>query len=178
MAAAADWIDRNATYHDRFFLFVDEFDPHEPFDTPDPYASMYDDTWEGAHLIWPPYHAAATQRRAVRAAGVPGAGQYGGKLTLIDAGFGRVLAAPNAAACSMARQSSTAPTTGLLGEIGHLGEAGSVLRAAGDIPLMVRWPGGNTGGRLSAHTSVESSPPCATLRVTPSTGRTGSRDYR
>ena len=36
-------------------LFVDEFDPHEPFDTPEPCASMYDPDWEGAHLIWPPY---------------------------------------------------------------------------------------------------------------------------
>ena len=31
-------------HHDRFLLFVDEFDPHEPFDTPEPYASMYDPT--------------------------------------------------------------------------------------------------------------------------------------
>ena len=34
---------RTPARHDRFFLFVDEFDPHEPFDTPEPYASMYDD---------------------------------------------------------------------------------------------------------------------------------------
>ena len=63
MTAAAKWLDDNAGFHDRFFLFVDEFDPHEPFDTPDPYARLYDDTWEGPHLIWPPYHAAA-QRKA------------------------------------------------------------------------------------------------------------------
>ncbi|HVN50457.1 MAG TPA: sulfatase-like hydrolase/transferase, partial [Acidimicrobiales bacterium] len=30
MQAAADWLDHNAGAHDRFFLFVDEFDPHEP----------------------------------------------------------------------------------------------------------------------------------------------------
>ena len=29
---------RTPAHHDRFFLFVDEFDPHEPFDTPEPYA--------------------------------------------------------------------------------------------------------------------------------------------
>jgi arylsulfatase A-like enzyme len=40
MRAAAQWLDDNARFHDRFFLFVDEFDPHEPFDTPEPYASM------------------------------------------------------------------------------------------------------------------------------------------
>jgi len=36
MSAAAKWIEDNAGHHDRFFLFVDEFDPHEPFDTPSP----------------------------------------------------------------------------------------------------------------------------------------------
>ncbi len=65
MAAAARWLDENAGYHDRFFLFVDEFDPHEPFDTPEPYASMYDDTWEGPHLIWPPYMNGAIQRNVI-----------------------------------------------------------------------------------------------------------------
>ena len=39
LRAAAEWIDDNAGHHDRFFLFVDEFDPHEPFDTPAPWAS-------------------------------------------------------------------------------------------------------------------------------------------
>ena len=26
---------------------IDEFDPHEPFDAPEPYASLYDPEWEG-----------------------------------------------------------------------------------------------------------------------------------
>jgi arylsulfatase A-like enzyme len=92
MAAAARWLDDNAGYHDRFFLLIDEFDPHEPFDTPEPYASMYDASWEGAHLIWPPYVAGAArqgilderQSRQVRAC-------YGAKLTMIDAWFGKVV---------------------------------------------------------------------------------------
>ncbi len=71
MSAAAKWIDDNAQQHDRFMLFVDEFDPHEPFDTPEQYASMYDDTWEGPHLIWPPYVNGAM------AAGVSTSGRRG-----------------------------------------------------------------------------------------------------
>ena len=58
-ARRRSWLDDNAGCHDRFLLFVDEFDPHEPFDTPEPYASMYDDDWEGPHLIWPPYTSGA-----------------------------------------------------------------------------------------------------------------------
>lgn len=92
MAAAARWLDENARGHDRFFLFVDEFDPHEPFDTPEPYATMYDSDWEGPHLIWPPYGAdvvaggtlSTRQAQQVRA-------QYGAKLTMIDHWLGRVL---------------------------------------------------------------------------------------
>jgi arylsulfatase A-like enzyme len=92
MKAAADWIDDNAGHHDRFFLFVDEFDPHEPFDTPEPYASMYDPEWQGPHLIWPPYMQGAVdkgvmterQARQVRA-------QYGAKVTMIDHWLGKVL---------------------------------------------------------------------------------------
>ncbi len=92
MAAAAEWIDDNAGHHDRFMLFVDEFDPHEPFDTPEPWASRYDPDWEGPHLIWPPYVRGALrkgvlderQARQIRA-------QYGAKLSMIDHWFGRVL---------------------------------------------------------------------------------------
>src|SRR5262245_32596766 len=31
MATAARWLEENAGVHERFLLFVDEFDPHEPF---------------------------------------------------------------------------------------------------------------------------------------------------
>jgi arylsulfatase A-like enzyme len=92
MGAAARWLAENAGHHDRFMLFIDEFDPHEPFDTPEPYASMYDPDWEGAHLIWPPYvdggiaKGVIDERQAhqIRAS-------YGGKLTMIDKWFGKVL---------------------------------------------------------------------------------------
>ena len=31
MQATADWLDRNASNHERFFLFVAEFDPRASF---------------------------------------------------------------------------------------------------------------------------------------------------
>ena len=49
MQTAADWIEQNAGYHDRFLLFIDEFDPHEPFDTPEPWANRYDPDWQDRH---------------------------------------------------------------------------------------------------------------------------------
>ena len=144
MAAAARWIDENAPSHDRFFLFVDEFDPHEPFDTPEPYASLYDPAWEGPHLIWPPYvrgalaHGVLTPREAhqVRAC-------YGAKLTMIDAWFGRVVEAID-------RQQLWDTTAVIvctdhghyLGEKDIWGKPGvPVYEPLGHIPFLIAWPG-------------------------------------
>ena len=60
MATATAWLRHASQAHDRWMLFVDEFDPHEPFDTPEPWASMYDDEpltpdeLETGRLVWPP----------------------------------------------------------------------------------------------------------------------------
>ena len=158
MAAAATWIDEHAPHHDRFFLLVDEFDPHEPFDTPEPYASMYDDDWEGAHLIWPPYARDAQARGVITARQAQQVRAcYGGKLTMIDAWLGRVLDA-------IERQSlwdSTAVF--VLTDHGHyLGEkdiwgkpAVPIYEPLGHIPLMVAWPGAAAGSTEALTTTVD-----------------------
>jgi arylsulfatase A-like enzyme len=158
MRAAAQWIDDNARAHDRFFLFVDEFDPHEPFDTPEPYASMYDESWEGPHLIWPPYAAAARKRglideraeRQVRA-------QYGGKLTMIDRWLGTVLDAIERN--DLWRDTAVFVCTDhghYLGEKDILGKpAVPVYNPLGHIPLLVAWPGGAARGTDAITTNVD-----------------------
>lgn len=158
MAAAARWLDEHARFHDRFLLFVDEFDPHEPFDTPEPYASMYDDTWRGPHLIWPPYvrgalqHGVLTpdQARQIRAC-------YGGKLTMIDAWFGRVLDAVERN--HLWEQTAVIVCT----DHGHyLGEKDiwgkppvPVYEPLGHIPLLIAWPGVAAGTSAALTTSVD-----------------------
>jgi hypothetical protein len=63
MQAACDWLERNAG-HDNFFLWVDSFDPHEPWDPPDHYIDLYSQDYEGADIHWPKYTAATvTDRR-------------------------------------------------------------------------------------------------------------------
>jgi arylsulfatase A-like enzyme len=144
MSAAAEWIRTSASAHDRFFLFVDEFDPHEPFDTPLPYARMYNDDWDGPLSIWPPYlvnaiesgRLDARKARHIRA-------NYGSKLTMIDRWFGRLVEAID--------QQGLAESTGIIlcTDHGHyLGEhdifgkpAAPVFSELGRIPLLVRWPG-------------------------------------
>ena len=158
MAAAARWIDADSRFHDRFLLFIDEFDPHEPFDTPEPYASRYDPAWEGPHLIWPPYmrgalaHGVLTPRQAqqVRAC-------YGAKLTMIDSWFGRVVEAID-------RQQLWDTTAVIvctdhghyLGEKDIWGKPGvPVFEPLGHIPLLIAWPGVTPCSVSALTTSVD-----------------------
>ena len=144
MTAAARWIDEHAPHHDRFLLFVDEFDPHEPFDTPEPYASLYDPDWEGPHLIWPPYAIGAVEKgvvsqreaRQVRAC-------YGAKLTMIDAWFGRVLDAIDRNHLWNDTAVIVCTDHGhYLGEKDLFGKPPSpIFEALGHTPLLIAWPG-------------------------------------
>ena len=42
-------------YRENFFLVVDCFDPHEPFDPPRWYSELYDPGYEGREITWPIY---------------------------------------------------------------------------------------------------------------------------
>ena len=158
MAATADWLDQNAAYLDRFLLYVDEFDPHEPFDTPEPYASMYDSDWEGQHLIWPPYAIGGIQKgviterqaRQIRAC-------YGGKLTMIDAWFGRVLDAIDRNGLWEDTAVIVCTDHGhYLGEKDIWGKPGApVYQQMGHIPLMIAWPGIAAGSTSALTTTVD-----------------------
>jgi len=158
MAAAAQWIEDNAGWHERFFLFVDEFDPHEPFDTPEPWASMYDPDWEGPHLIWPPYMRGAIAKgvlserdaRQLRAS-------YGGKLSMIDHWLGKVLAALDAKGLTDDTLVMICTDHGhYLGEKDIWGKPGvPVYNTLGHIPLMIRHPGVAPGACPALTTSVD-----------------------
>ncbi len=54
MSRGIEWIKRNKD--SRFFLWVDSFDPHEPWFPPEPFLSMYKDSnYKGPELIHPKY---------------------------------------------------------------------------------------------------------------------------
>jgi arylsulfatase A-like enzyme len=168
MQATARWLLEDAPVHrakgEPFFLFVDEFDPHEPFDTPERWASQYDDSWEGAHLTWPPYAVDAlkngviTERDAVQIRA-----QYGGKLSMIDHWLGKVLDALDA---TNAWEDTVVILTT---DHGHYlgdrdvygrdvwGKPGvPVYKPLGHIPLMVAWPGqlASTSNVLTTSTDI------------------------
>jgi arylsulfatase A-like enzyme len=163
LSAAARWLQAEAPAHDRFMLFIDEFDPHEPFDTPEPYASMYDPTWQGPHLIWPPYVRGAIERgvlapeqaRQIRAC-------YGAKLTMIDAWLGRVLEAIERGGFFANSAVVVCTDHGhYLGEKDIWGKpAVPIYEPLGHVPLMVAWPGAGARSIDALTTSVDI---CATL---------------
>ncbi len=156
MTVAADWLSRHAAHHDRFLLVVDEFDPHEPFDTPAPWAGRYDPDWDAPPIIWPPYavdgvaRGVLTERegRHLRA-------NYGSKLSMIDHWFGRVLDALERSG----RRDDTAVIVctdhgHYLGERDLWGKPGvPVYAPMGHLPLLVSWPG-VAPGRCDALTTT------------------------
>lgn len=50
---ASRWLEENCGR--KFFLYVDFFDPHEPWDPPRWYVDMYDPGYEGEEVIYPQY---------------------------------------------------------------------------------------------------------------------------
>ena len=163
MSAAAAWIDDHSRHHDRFFLFVDEFDPHEPFDTPEPWASRYDDEWDvakdGPRLVWPPYatdvvaNGYLSEREAAQTRA-----NYGSKLSMIDHWFGKVLDAIDRQRLWDDTAIIVCTDHGLfLGERDIWGKPSlPFFEPFGHTPLLVSWPGVQPGlcGALTTNVDI------------------------
>ncbi len=95
--AAAEWLKKYAG-RGPFFLQVENFDVHEPFHVPEPYASMYTDGIDGYaddFNIWPPYQL-YSDLDAFMAQTTPQEltflkAQYYGKTTMVDTWLGRFM---------------------------------------------------------------------------------------
>lgn len=87
--AAAEWLEKNKNA-DNFFLWVEGFDPHEPFDVPAEYMDMYeDDGYKNSDCTyWPKYetadHYSDEQIRHFRK-------RYKALATMTDAYIGKLL---------------------------------------------------------------------------------------
>lgn len=92
---AAQWLKSNVD-KEPFYLHVESFDVHEPFDVPEPYASMYgDSSLRNKFTLWPPYQdpealARFNANTSPEELAFIGA-QYAGKLTMVDHWFGHLL---------------------------------------------------------------------------------------
>ena len=87
MSKAAEWLERNYK-NENFFLWVDTFDPHEPWDAPKWYVEKYDPGYKGEEVIYPVYgkcdYLMEAELKHVRAL-------YAGEVTLVDRWVGMLL---------------------------------------------------------------------------------------
>jgi arylsulfatase A-like enzyme len=158
MQAAADWLAGNAGHHDRFLLFVDEFDPHEPFDTPAPWANRYDPEWEGELLIWPPYAIGAVEGGTIsERQGAHIRANYGSKLSMIDHWLGRLMDVLEAKGLFEDTLIVVCTDHGhYLGEHDLFGKPRvPQLEPLGHTPLLISWPGRPAGVTEALTTNVD-----------------------
>jgi arylsulfatase A-like enzyme len=83
--SAMEWVEANRAYGP-FYLYIDSFDPHEPWDPPPAYADLYFKDNSVKDYIWPggepmPSQAAIERTKAL----------YYGEVTLVDKWFGHFM---------------------------------------------------------------------------------------
>jgi arylsulfatase A-like enzyme len=86
---AMDWLADNYS-REAFFLWIDTFDPHEPWDPPQHYIDMYDPGYEGRVFEAPTYgirkHMDYTDRELQHTRA-----RYAGEVTMVDTWFGHLM---------------------------------------------------------------------------------------
>lgn len=89
MTAACDWLEEASKSNvENFFLYLDTFDPHEPFDAPQHYVDMYDPGYTGDKVFYPRYAPATylTDREIEHMRAM-----YAAELTMSDHWIGKVV---------------------------------------------------------------------------------------
>lgn len=136
--SACRWVEENKGADD-FFLMVESFDPHEPFDTPPEYRELYGDHYHGKEFNWPSYAPVTEPKDAVRHLETC----YLATMTMADRWFGKLT--DTLKACGMYEDTLIILTTDhghMLGEHGFTGK--NFMHAYNEmahIPLMVKMPG-------------------------------------
>jgi len=149
---ACRWLQRR--YKERFFLHVDMWDPHEPWDPPRHLTELYMPDYDGT-VVRPPYstcrQAGVTKRdlRIARAC-------YAGEVTMVDRAIGRII--EQLEACNILDKTLVVVTAdhgfhlgehGLFGKVvferdskrGRLFVDSPLYEQVTRVPLLVRLPG-------------------------------------
>jgi arylsulfatase A-like enzyme len=150
MRAAHRWLEHFGRERQPFFLLVDTFDPHEPWNPPQYYIDRYDPGYEGDALIEPAYstaeYASPAEIRHMRA-------MYAGEVTMVDRWIGYLL--EGLRAMSLWEETAVIVTSdhgfyhgehNLIGKV-QLDRDGTIIRrwplydAVTRVPLLLRAPG-------------------------------------
>ena len=153
MTEASRWLERNQD-QERFLLYVDTFDPHEPWDPPQEYVDLYDPGYRGEEVIYPSYGAcdylSESEFKHVRAL-------YAGEATLVDTWIGRLMEKvedlgllEDTAVIFTSDHGFYLGEHGLIGKSiirGKTSQAVPLYEELARIPLIVRLPDGQNHGR-------------------------------
>jgi arylsulfatase A-like enzyme len=148
----AEFIRDNAS-RDRFLLWLDCFDPHEPWDAPPDFVKQYDSTPNYDGRIDPRAFLGAA-RHAHDGAFPPGVRErqvalYAAKVSWVDHWFGHVLDALQETGLDQNTAILLTSDHGTnLGERGGFGKTWTVNEQEAHVPLLIALPGG-TSGRCS-----------------------------
>jgi len=139
MRTAARWLE-NCRDRAPFFLYVDTFDPHEPFDPPKQYARMYGDNYPCER----PIYGYGVNEKDVRDEDVPWIrGLYAGEVSLVDTWIGHLIETVDR--LGLAQDTVVAVTTDHGTEFREHGRMmkspGQLYRNVTRIPLILRAPG-------------------------------------
>jgi arylsulfatase A-like enzyme len=150
-SAAADWLG-HARELPRWFLYVDSFEVHEPFDVPEPYRSLFtDESHDDPHLVyWPhPGHVSSGRSRLDERQVAYVRAQYAAKLVMTDRWFGRLFDQLDAQELWEDTVVIVTSDHGhFLGEHGWMGKpACPVYDVLAHTPLLIWDPEGVHGGR-------------------------------
>ncbi|MDP6118016.1 MAG: sulfatase [Planctomycetota bacterium] len=159
MLAAHRWLESQSHDSKPFFLWVDTFDPHEPWDPPQYYIDLYDPGYEGDRLMEPAYqpsgYASEREIHHMRC-------MYAGKLTMVDRwtgflleGIERMGLADDTAVIFCSDHGFYHGEHGLIGKV-HLDRENRIVgrwplySTISHPPLMLKIPGVTDGTRLSS----------------------------
>ena len=144
-ATCSRFLEDNAG-RDNFFLWVDCFDPHEPWEAPGEFMKMYDKTPGYDGRIDPRSIIARNEPNVPEAARNRVKAAYAAKVTWMDHCLGGFL-------CTLERTGLSKDTAVLLtsdhgtnvGDHGRFGKGAVIYESIGHTPFMVRTPGGGRG---------------------------------
>ncbi len=160
---AIEFLDLNKDADD-WHLHLEVFDPHEPFDSPQKYRDMYDDSWDRYFYNWPAYDRLDPQlddEEAVKHIRT----RYAASLTMADHWLGKLLD-------KLDEQGRWEDTTVILTtDHGHLlGEHGYwaknytyVFEDLAHIPMMIAGKGCEPGRRNALTATIDHVPTIAEL---------------
>jgi len=143
---AMHWLEENKKAQ-KFFLLVDVFDPHEPWDPPQKYVDLYaDPKYDGHPMVRARYGSSdnltEAQLQHMRA-------RYAAEVTMVDHWLGRFL--DRARELGMLEDTLLVVTSDHGHQFGEHGVTGKVARGLWyelvDVPLIIRRPDGVDAGK-------------------------------